>query len=403
MWMKCITDRKIICIDHISELKDNNALVLVKNIWGNDVTEESVCEAVKNGCAVCDLATLRQMCSASEMLRKTYFDKVQNRTDCTLPFEMFYINPHGNIWLCPCFGEVTVGNVLLNAPEKIWENSNIAKIFRLSIINNTYSFCDRRCEKFWNNPDVSGKVFPRKNVLRNEAPSKVLVAFDRACNLRCKSCRPEPYFKNNDYRERIIMYFADELIKSGYLEKCEELTIGGDGETFLSNGYQRVLFSGDLKRKGKVSIMTNGTLFTPAMWEQLEGKYSAIEFSVSVDATTEETYKKVRGGNFNALKKNLLFLSELRKDGKVQCVTIKLIAQRDNWREMKDFILMGKELGFDKVYLSPIWNWGTYSKEEFREISIFENEEETEMKQEIKAFVEDELFKDPIVDVRWNR
>lgn len=89
---------------------------------------------------------------------------------------------------------------------------------------------------------------------------------------------------------RIVLCTVFKRVERITIEKRTEFTIGGDGETFLSNGYKRVLFSGDLKRKGK-----------------------------------------------------------------------------------------------------------------FREISIFENEEETEMEQEIKAFVEDELFKDSIVDVRWNR
>lgn len=198
------------------------------------------------------------------------------------------------------------------------------------------------------------------------------------------------------------MHYADVIQKSGWLDACDELTIGGDGETFLSNGYKKVLFEDAARVRKKVNIMTNGVLFTPKVWEQLEGKYEFISMSISIDATTEATYKKIRGGNFVQLMKNMEFLSGLRKENKVQYVVVKMIVQRDNYREMKDFVLWAKKLGFDKAYFSPIWNWGTYSDEEFKDISIFLDQEESEMKPEVKECLNDEIFSDPIVLTRWH-
>lgn len=344
---------------------------------------------------------LERYCFASRLLRQTYFDRRQNQCGCVLPYEMFYINPNGHVWLCPCFGELTVSDLITDSPEEAW-NSSIARIMRLSIENNTYTFCDRRCQHFWKYKDRE-KLVTRKKIKLSENPEKILVSFDRACNLKCRSCRMEPYVKNCETREKFILYYADMLNKSGWLEACSDLTIGGDGETFMSRGYKKVLFEETNIVRKSVNIMTNGTLFTPKIWEQLEGKYEYISMSISIDAMTADTYSKVRGGNFKQLMKNMEFLSGLRKQNLVNFVTVKMIVQEDNYREMKDFVLWAKDLGFDQVYLSPMWNWGTYSDSEFRKVSIFMDKEETEMKLEVKECLKDEIFLDPIVLMRWRR
>ena len=344
---------------------------------------------------------LERYCFASRLLRQTYFDKRQNQCGCVLPYEEFYINPNGQVWLCPCFGELPVSDLISNSPQEAW-NSPIARIMRLSVENNTYSFCDRRCRVFWKHSD-NEKIVDRKNIELSRNPEKVFVSFDRACNLKCRSCRIEPYVKNCEAREKTILYYADMLNRSGWLEICTDLTIGGDGETFMSKGYKKVLFEDASAVRKRVNIMTNGTLFTPKMWEQLEGKYEYINMTISIDAATEDTYKKIRGGNFKQLMNNMEFLSKLRKQNAVNNVTVNMIVQGGNYREMKDFVLWAKRLGFDWAYLSPIWNWGTYSDSEFRWVSIFEDREETKMKLEVQECLKDEIFLDPIVVTRWNR
>ena len=358
-------------------------------------------EGIVKGRKVYTIQMLERYCFASRLLRKTYFDKRQNECKCVLPYEMFYINPDGNVWLCPCFGELTVSDLIGNSAEEAW-NSTIAKIMRLSVENNTYTFCDRRCKDFWKKPD-GVELLERKSIKLPAQPSKIMIAFDRACNLRCRSCRVKPYVKNCYEKEQTILHYADVINKSGWLDNCDKLTIGGDGETFLSKGYKKVLFEDASKIRKKVNIMTNGTLFTPGIWEQLEGKYEHISMSISVDAVTEATYKKLRGGSFKQLMKNMEFLSELRKEGKVDFVQVNMIVQEGNYKEMKDFVLWAKKLGFDRAYLSPIWNWGTYLDSEFKRISIFADRGERKMKAKVKECLKDEVFSDPIVLKRWSR
>ena len=131
--------------------------------------------------------------------------------------------------------------------------------------------------------------------------------------------------------------------------------------------------------------MTNGTLFTSKEWEKLEGKYEDISFMVSVDAATKETYEKVRcGGQFERLMENMRFLSMLRKENKVNNVKVIMIVQKANYMEIPDFIKWAKGMGFDKVNLSHIRNWGT-------------------MLPELSAVLENPVCKDPIVSMSWQK
>lgn len=42
--------------------------------------------------------------------------------------------------------------------------------------------------------------------------------------------------------------------------------------------------------------MTNGILFSKHYWELLKERYQQVNLSISIDAATEDTYQKVRGG-----------------------------------------------------------------------------------------------------------
>ncbi len=79
---------------------------------------------------------------------------------------------------------------------------------------------------------------------------------------------------------------------------------------------------------------------------------------------------------------------------------VNMIVQKANYKEIPEFIKWGKEMGFDVVYLSHIWNWGTFSDEEFENnVSMFDRT--GKMKKELAAVLEDPICQDPIVDMRW--
>jgi len=335
-------------------------------------------------------------------MRAVYFDRKMKNCFCDAPFKKLWIGKNGMTRMCECpdFLEVGFGNAGVTDLKKIWK-SPLAKIVRLSMLNHSYTFCS---EELCGMLRVCGDLkelpaFP-ETAEENDQPGELMIANDRVCNLCCPSCRNTLYTKNNADEAIIAKAGTDALLASGWPDRAEELIVGGSGEAFLSENYKQVLYDGKLKRN-RIRIMTNGILFTPQEWEKLEGKYEHIVFSVSVDAATKNTYEKVRcGGNYERLMKNMEFLSELRKENKVDCVIVNLIVQRANYREIPDFIRWAKMLGFDRVSLSHIRNWGTFTEKEFQnEVSMFDKN--GNMKAELARVLEDPVCRDPVVEMQW--
>lgn len=149
-----------------------------------------------------------------------------------------------------------------------------------------------------------------------------------------------------------------------------------------------------------IRLLTNGTLFNSTRWgEFIKNKTGKIYLTVSIDAATEETYKKIRcGGNFKILRENMKFASKLRKTGELGYFRINFVVQKNNYKEMIDFVKWGIELGCDEVFFTKILNWGTYTKEEFREISMMKEDGITP-KEELQKVLDDPIMKNPIVDI----
>jgi hypothetical protein len=46
------------------------------------------------------------------------------------------------------------------------------------------------------------------------------------------------------------------------------------------------------------------------------------------------------------------------------------VIQLDNFKEIPEYIRVAKELGFDSIALSVMWNWDTWSPEEFARVNV---------------------------------
>ena len=355
------------------------------------------------GNKVITVEELKAHSMASLYMRATYFDRRQNGCACEIPYNTLWVGKSGTTRLCDCpdYLNISCGNIGVTDTSKIW-NSPLARIIRLSVVNNTYTFCSREaCGMLAGKKDQSA-LLERKDPKITDHPLKLNFASDYACNLHCPSCRKNIYAKNDENAALEIRSCIDDLTEAGWLDNAHTLLVGGGGEVFLSENYKRVLYEAGAKRKSVV-IMTNGTLFTPKEWEKLEGKYEDISFMVSVDAATKETYDKVRcGGNFDQLMDNMKFLSTLRKDNKVHNVTVIMIVQKANYKEIPDFIKWAKDLGFDKANLSHIRNWGTFKDGYFYEhVSMFDRN--GKMQPELSGVLENPVCNDPIVSMSWQK
>ena len=334
--------------------------------------------------------------SISEMFKKMIYTDCEHNLNCREPFRNAIIATDGFIYPC-CQGatEEHIGSLLTKSAEKVW-NSTRARLFRLSIINKTYAFCNlnlcRLCET-----DVNKGVERRTDLKVCKVPEYTVMAFDTTCNLKCKSCRTCVMNENNNpIKSKLYDNITKKLFDSNWLSQTKQLVMATQGEVFFSRAYKNILFSNKLKDLNLIIIHTNGTLLTKEIFDTMydnlkKNNVNLIYFNVSVDSIEKETYETLRlGGNMKVLKRNLENLSLARKEGKVSCVSIIFVLQRANYKELPKLAKYMIELGFDRLEVQKIFNWGTYSNEEFKEISMFD--ENDNPKPELVKVLQDPIF-----------
>lgn len=335
---------------------------------------------------------------ASEMIKKTVYGRPLAGMNCTWPFEHINIQPH-ETFICgwPSWLPISIGNVRHDDLTDMWTSFK-ARIVRLSILNHTYSFClNNVCPKMDLIPIYDDDYVMTKAEVRPvpATPEVVSISHDDLCNLKCSSCRHEIYAKHSEPLSHAIRNANANILRSNFLYNAKHLGISGNGEVFFSPYLRQLLFA-DSKRQA-VLIQTNGTLVTSKDIEDLKKIYDRIEFAISIDAATDNTYKKLRGGNWKQLVRNLEMLSQYRLKQEIKRVRLNFVIQKDNYSEIIPFIMMAKKYRFDWIYFSRIQNFSEWPDEVFNDKSMLYPT--GIMKDELKEIFRDELLKDPIVDI----
>ena len=334
---------------------------------------------------------------------------------CSKPFEWFEVSQfdgRGAVYLCcPLWLEKPVGNLRYQSVEEIW-NSEKAQEIRRSILDGSFKYCNRsRCAYL---QSVSGpvekvedvkyenlkEVIEKKLTVLPYGPKKIICTYDQSCNISCPSCRKEIIIENKNKQEILKI---QNKIQYEALEDADFLHITGSGDPFGSPFFRKWLQTmkkEDMPNLKDIRLQTNGLLWTPKMWDTITKDIQNLITSaeISIDAATPETYSiNRRGGIFEKLLENLEFISKLRKYGPLKSVTISMVVQENNFKEMPDFVLLGKHFNFDIVYFGRLVDWGTFSEEEFRNRAIHFPSHPRHS--EFIDLLQNEIFKEPIVSL----
>lgn len=338
----------------------------------------------------------------SELLKQTMAAPMIGQSHCKSPFEFVCVMTDGEAYGCvsPGWTQWGFGNIKYQTCHDVW-NSIHAKIFRLSILNRTFSFCK---ENYCYECDPQNKVVNDTDIqLEHDTclyPRTVKPCIDYSCNLFCESCRQTPQVaKGEDLNEE--RFLAQRLIESEWLEHAENLNIAGMGEVFYSEIYRKLLYDEVDQKRNTIQIFSNGNLFTRMEFEKLLQCYQSVEVEISIDAATKRTYEKLRrGGDWNKLMQNLGDLGEERIRGHMASFTINMIVQKENYQEIPEFIKLGKKIHADVIAIRPLTNWGTYSDEEYQEISMISHKNNW-ISEELKEVMRNPLLKESEVDYTW--
>ena len=284
----------------------------------------------------------------SDMLRKTIYANKWSAPICMRPFDYTEL-VRGNVFCCcPAWVNVALGNMNMDSLNEIW-HGYIAKIFRLSIINRSFSFCNPdecvHLKKYGKQDGNSVNCLQDYNHI-STSPKTVMISIDPRCNLKCPQCRDD-FYNISEAEEGLLNLELSRIHESDWLSSAD-MSVTGLGEAFFSPVYKELLFDTSKKRQ-RIYITSNGLLFTEQYMQKLMTIYEDIHVSISVDATTSETYKMIRGGNFEVLTRNLQNISKHRLKGNVKCFELTFCTQRRNVREIPAFVEMAHQLCVDKV------------------------------------------------------
>lgn len=309
---------------------------------------------------------------------------------CDVPFTFFDFgskDAQEQVHLCcPRWIKKSIGRFPASSFWEVW-NSKDAQEIRESILDGSFRFCDKtRCPKISsgelpNRADITDEKM--KFVIQNKItnldflPKILNLSNDRSCNLTCPSCRNQKIDirEGNEFEE---MQTRQNKLFETVLPGLEVLQVTGTGDPFGSKLYRDLLtnLEGEKYPKLKIYLNSNGQMFTPKMWRQLEKIHDRIDgVMISVDAARDATYADIRvGGTFSRLVENLQFLGEQRKQKKFGWLRLDFVVQQKNYTEMRDFIHLGEAVGADSVFFQKIINWGTYSESEFKKQAIWQED-----------------------------
>ena len=327
----------------------------------------------------------------------------QRKLFCPLPFKHMEIGVGGITNLC-CYIRKSPGVVNENNLLEVY-NSKAAQKIRKSILDGSLMYCDLiRCPHYTagNLPlhaDCTGSIY--EEIIKNSSTKlnyvNLWLSFDSRCNLTCILCRNDIVRYNEKQKQQVELLM--NVIKKN-LKYIKHIGFSGAGDPFVSPPMRNFLFDFDSAEYPniQISLLTNGLLFDEKMWERMQKAQPAIKsVQVSIDAATSESYEKIRrGSSFDKLKNNLYFLSNLRKENMINEFIISFVVNAINFREMPEFVRLGKDLLCDQVYFSHIVDWGSLGNK-YNEMAV--HLPENKYHKELIGVLTDTVFDDPVVEL----
>jgi MoaA/NifB/PqqE/SkfB family radical SAM enzyme len=296
--------------------------------------------------------------------------------------------------------------------DEVWNGREIKEI-RRSILDGDYKYCSRSvCPEILNNslPKKEDVIDPfLRDIIDNhkteigEPPRTLQLAHDTSCNLACPSCRSEIITAKNDLRNDLD-HFSKQWVLPLINKETLTILLSHDGDPIGSKHYRQLLSQIDETTHENISILlqTNGLLLTPKEWAGMSKVKKLIKaIGISIDAATAPTYEDVRRpGKWSTLVENMEFLSSLRKSGEIPYIYLCYVIQKKTYKEMPDFVRLGKNWGVDKIVFGKLMPQVHPSVDDtvFFEANAVAEERHPEY-QNFLEILSDPILSDPLVDM----
>ena len=172
-------------------------------------------------------------------------------------------------------------------------------------------------------------------------PEMMTITTTLNCNYRCRMCYQSSYGK-----EEIPWSLVEKIVPA--LPFVESLQIFGGEPLLYSRFDELVRLCGACDTRP--SVITNGTLLDANRCALMADNAFGL-VKVSIDAGTAETYREIRGGNFQKVMGNIATLAQARDRAGAALPRIEMnfVVMKSNVREIGRLATIGAAIGVDQI------------------------------------------------------
>lgn len=288
---------------------------------------------------------------------------------CERPFTSVYLAPDGEVWPCSWM-HFLLGNLYEQDLGEIW-NGEAVQEARKTILDGSFAYCRKISCPFLERgdlPDLTEDEL-KERAVPAETPHFINIANDRICNIACTTCRKEIYCPKENEREKIDTAL-ERLIP--FANRAEIINMNGQGEFLANPSFIQLLEKLRPEKKTcQISFETNGVLFDEDHWNRFShlGDYK-INVLVTLNSLRREVYRYLSGGFDHAerVMDNLRFLSGLRREGKINNLTVTMVVQESNFWEIPEYVrtlTASGEFEVDQITFRPVYKWFGMDRETY--------------------------------------
>lgn len=271
---------------------------------------------------------------------------------CNAPFSSMYLDQHGFVRACCMNDYQLLGNVTATSLRDIWLGEPADELRRAMEAHDLTvgcEFCKWQVDEGRSDLAFS-KWFSEYPVTDPEPawPQQLELSISNNCNLQCIMCNGEWSSSIRSHREHRPplpkvydgAFFEDLREFIPHLRRIKFL----GGEPFLASETLRVMdLLVEMEANVRCHVTTNGTQWSPRVERIMD--MLPIDVAVSLDASSKETYERIRiGSDWDEVQTNLdRFQERARRRNTDVTVTFCLMAV--NWRDFAGFCEMADARG----------------------------------------------------------
>lgn len=200
----------------------------------------------------------------------------------------------------------------------------------------------------------------RINHIRPDRPTQISFEINSWCNLECKMCFWS--YRNKPKRNYLPLTVLEDIARQAKELQIPSLWLGAFTEPMLHPQFTDVLRIIEKAEPVDYWITTNATVMTEEISDIITD-IPLTKLSISLDAASAETYKKIRGGNLDAVERNIDKFLEVRsrKNSKLPFLRVTFVEQDENRHEVEAFIDKWKDIA-DVVDIQTLFDFSWLQK-----------------------------------------